>query len=622
MTTRLCCALLTLALAAGAGQARAQRFVVADGDTVWLTDTVTVLGSRLPASLPGLLRPLGVADPDEDLPARSIPELLAALPAVEVNQRQLFGTQSDLGIRGSSFEQVQVLLDGWDVGDAQTGHHNLDLPLDLSDLARLEVLRGHGSALYGANAFGGVLNVVPRTPSPRRGGELALGGGDHGTRSGRLRLESGEGVALGLHARAWLSGAWFETDGDRPGTDARNGTAALRAVGDAGWGDLELLTGYASREFGALDFYAPFPSWEETETAFAGIKLRTDLSDAVVLEQRLGGRRHRDRFVLLRDDPDVYVNVHVTRRAVAETRLRIEAGYGLAVAVGAEGLYEDIRSDGIRGGAPVSALGEHERRRVSGSFEISGRHATLLWSLGTRLDGWSVARPRLSRSAATSLDLGEGVRLRASAGTVFRLPTFTELHYEDPANRGDPDLSPEHGWSWDAGGEVRRGAWSASWEYFTRFEHDLIDWARPAADLDAPWRVMNIAVGEVRGWTQTVRLDTPRGDALFLSHTYLDRERSLPDDHLAKYGFLAPRHLLSSGAAVAAGRRLRLTSLLRFRERSDGSGHWTGDLRAVWSQGPWRFDLDVTNVFDRHYEEIPGVPLPGRMTRVVTEYSF
>lgn len=620
--TRLCCAFLALAFAAGAGDARAQRFVVADGDTVWLTDTVIILGSRLPAALPGLLRPVGVADPGEDTPARSIPDLLASLPAVEVNQRQLFGTQSDLGIRGSTFEQVQVLLDGWDVGDAQTGHHNLDLPLDLADVARLEVLRGHGSALYGANAFGGVLNVVPRAAADRRGGELALGGGGFETRLGRLRLESGAGDALGLRGKAWLSGAWLRTDGDRPGTDARNTTVSLRAAGDAGWGELELLSGYADRAFGALDFYAPFPSFEETETAFAGIKLRTDLSDAVVLEQRLGGRRHHDRFVLLRDEADVYVNEHVTRRAVAETRLRVEAGHGLAVAVGAEGLYEDIRSDGIRAGVAGPALGDHERRRVSGSFEVSGRHAPLLWSLGARLDGRSETRPRLSRSAALSLDLDDGVRLRASAGTVFRIPTLTELHYEDPANRGDPGLSPEHGWSWDAGGDVRQGAWTAGWEYFTRHERDLIDWARPADAADAPWRALNIATGEVRGWTQTYRLETPRGDAFFLGHTYIDRERSLPDDHLGKYDFLAPRHLFSSGAAVGAGRHLRLTSLLRFRERSDGAGHWTCDLRAAWFRGPWRLDLDASNVFDRRYEEVPGVPLPGRLVTVVMAFSF
>ncbi|MBU0743657.1 TonB-dependent receptor plug domain-containing protein, partial [bacterium] len=203
--------LTALVLAAGAAAAPAERFVVADGDTVWLTDPVIIVGSRVPSALPGLLRPVAAADPAADAPVRSAAELLATLPAVEVSQRQQYGTQADLSVRGSSFEQVQVLLDGWDMGDPQTGHHNLDLPLGLADVSRLEVLRGHGSALYGANAFGGVVNVVPRDPAPARGGELAFGGGDAATRHALGRLESGGGDLFGVAGRAWLSGGWFRT---------------------------------------------------------------------------------------------------------------------------------------------------------------------------------------------------------------------------------------------------------------------------------------------------------------------------------------------------------------------------------------------------------------------------
>jgi outer membrane cobalamin receptor len=614
--------LLALTLAVGAGAAEGDIFVIADGDTVWLTDPIIILGSRVPAALPGLTRPVAVTGPEAGAPVRSTAELLATLPAVDVSQRRQYGTQADLSVRGSTFEQVQVLLDGWDVGDAQTGHHALDLPLGLADVARLEVLRGHGSALYGANAFGGVVNVIPRTPSWRRGGALALGGGDFETRFARLRLESGAGEVLGLDGRAWISGGWFRTDGDREHTDAENGSVSLRAMAETGWCEVEVLSGYASRDFGALDFYAPYPSHEKTETAFTGFKLRADLSDAVVLEQRLSGRRHRDRFTLFGDDPDIYFNDHVTRRAAAETRLLVEAGYGLAVAVGVDGMYEDIRSNGIRGGVAGPALGDHERRRVSGSFELSGRHAPLRWSLGTRLDGWSIEEPRLSRSASASLDLDDGVLLRASAGTVFRVPTFTELFYVDPANVGDPDLSPEHGWSWDAGAEVRRGPWTVVWEVFVRHETDLIDWARPGDAAGDPWRVMNIAEGEVRGLTSSYHLDTPRGDVFYLHHTYLDKTRALPTDHVAKYAFLAPRHLVSAGVTVNCGRVLRLTPQARLRERSDGVGHIVTDLRAAFTVEAWSIDVTATNVFDRDYQEIPDVLMPGRLVTATLAYLF
>ncbi|MDO9695841.1 MAG: TonB-dependent receptor plug domain-containing protein, partial [Candidatus Latescibacteria bacterium] len=137
--------------AAAAVQADAG-FVIVAGDTIWLTDPVLVFGTRVPAALPAGEREVTVLDAGEAalLPVRAPAELLAAAPGVAAGQRQLYGTQADLSIRGSTFEQVRVLLSGMDVGDPQTGHHALDLPLSLSDLARLEVLSGQGSVLAGA----------------------------------------------------------------------------------------------------------------------------------------------------------------------------------------------------------------------------------------------------------------------------------------------------------------------------------------------------------------------------------------------------------------------------------------------------------------------------------------
>ena len=111
-------------------------FIVVQGDTLWLAETMNVVGSRVPAALPGLVRTVSVLT-DEDLalaPGRSAAEALQTVPGVVVSQRQQYGVQSDLTIRGSTFDQVQMLLNGFDVSDPQTGHHLMNLPVGEHDI--------------------------------------------------------------------------------------------------------------------------------------------------------------------------------------------------------------------------------------------------------------------------------------------------------------------------------------------------------------------------------------------------------------------------------------------------------------------------------------------------------
>lgn len=611
-------------VAEGVAETDSARFMIAAGDTLWLTDPVLVLGTRVPAGLPVGEREVAVLDAAQAalLPVRAPAELLAAAPGVAAGQRQLYGTQADLSIRGSTFEQVRVLLGGMDVGDPQTGHHALDLPLSLADLARLEVLCGQGSVLSGAGAFGGVVNAVPRLPAAGRGGAAAVTAGGDETRGARLRLDSGRGGALGPDAAGWLSGDWFRTDGDRPGTDAENLTVAARGTATAHGAEFDLLAGYARRDFGALDFYAPYPSQERTETVFAGLMARRPLSDRAVVEQRLYGRRHEDRFVLFRDDPARYTNDHLNRRAASETRLSCDLGAGWTAAAGLDGGYEDLDSRGVRAGAAVAALGRHDRRHVAGALELAWRRGAWRATAGVRRDAWSQQDPATTRTAALRWQVDPAVALRASAGSVLRLPTFTELYYEDPANRGDPRLEPEHGWAWDLGATVASGPWILDWSVFERHEEDLIDWVRPASAPTGPWLARNVAKGRVRGWTQSYGLTTPRGDALALHHTLFEVERSLPAGDVAKYATLVPRHLLAATATVAIDRAVTLAAQARHRSGAGGAGHVVADLRASLAWGTRTLSADLFNVFDREYQEIPGVTLPGRQAAVTCGYAF
>ncbi len=87
----------------------------------------------------------------------SVIDYLSLDPSVDLQQRAQDGVQADLSIRGATFEQSLVLVNGLRINDAQSGHHDMDIPLPMEAIARIEVLHGAGSTLYGADALGGRL---------------------------------------------------------------------------------------------------------------------------------------------------------------------------------------------------------------------------------------------------------------------------------------------------------------------------------------------------------------------------------------------------------------------------------------------------------------------------------
>lgn len=621
-------ALLAAAVAApAAGDAPASAaadsaaFVVVRGDTLWLAAPVEVLGSRVPVALPGIVRGVALLDGDElaSRPARSVAGLLQAFPAVVAGQRHHDGAQADLSIRGSTFDQVQVLLDGFDMSDPQTGHHLLDLPLGTHDVDRLEVLPGHGSAQYGSGAFGGTVNVVTRRPGERAGGEVGVLAGGDGTWG-----DWGSAVTGGDAVSARFSAERFRTDGHgfarddgttvQGGTDADLWSATGRVVGTGTAGEVDAFVGFAHRAFGALDFYAPYPSWERTRTWAGTLKVNRRVGDRLTLEPRFCFRRHEDRFVLVRTSPDAYANDHVSGRYAGELRGLVDLGGGRTLAAGVEGVYEDITSTGVRDGVRGPALGDHLRRRLSLSAEVDGHGTPLRWQVGGRVDLRSSLDPRASFTAAVSRDLGGPFAVRAGAGSIHRVPTFTDLHYADPANVGNPDLRPEHGWAWDAGVEATGGPWQASATWFERHETDLIDWARPAGGT--VWQVLNVAEGTARGVEVAAAWRGSGGHRLAAGWAWLERTTSLRPGYEAKYALLVPRHNLTCSGTAVLPAGFAATVALRYVERSGGPGAFriagAVDARLDWtSPAGWFAALTGTNLGDRRVMEVPGVVLPG-----------
>ncbi len=597
-------------------------FVILKGDTLWVAETLVVLGSRVPAALPGLVRNVNVltAEDLDRAPARSVGEMLQTVPGVVVSQRQQYGVQSDLTIRGSTFDQVQMLLNGFDVSDPQTGHHLMNLPVGIHDVARMEVLPGQGSVQYGAGAFGGTVNVVTKRPADRTGGEAGVMGGGNGTWGAYGSLDfAGGGTTAGR-----ISVDRFRTDGYDVlqddgttawgGNDADTWSTTGRLVSGEPGGELDLFGGFAQREYGALDFYAPFPSTERTTTRFVSGLYRFDAGDGFTLEPRFFYRRHEDLFILFRDDPDRYTNDHLTRKMGGELRGILDLGGQRALAASLEGVYEDIDSKGLRGGVWGDALGQHLRRRGSASLEVDDNGGAFRWQVGGRADFRNDYTPRFAGTGAVSLDLTSVLTARSSLGSVYRIPTFTDLYYRDPVNVGNPDLLPEEGWTWDVGLDLNEGPWNGHAAYFERYETNRIEWARPVGD--PIWQVLNIADGTVRGVETGAGWRHPRGHVIAAGWTWLENENDLAAGFEGKYTLLVPRHVLTAQGTAVLPLNLSMTVSGRYLEHTEGPDDFKNffvlDSRLDWKhRSGWFAGVTGTNLLDQRYEEVPGVQMPG-----------
>src|SRR6266853_2596751 len=129
-------------------------------------DTVIVTGTFEPIPLEEADRAVSAIKlgPDQKALACTVFDYLRLDPSIDVRGRAPNGIQTDVSIRGGNFGQTLVLLNGFRLNDAQSAHHNLDIPVTLESLGRMEILKGTGSSFYGSDAVGGVVNLLTQTP--------------------------------------------------------------------------------------------------------------------------------------------------------------------------------------------------------------------------------------------------------------------------------------------------------------------------------------------------------------------------------------------------------------------------------------------------------------------------
>lgn len=532
-------------------------------------------------------------------------------PWVDLQERTINDVSGDLSIRGSSFGQTLVLLNGLRMNDVQSNHHDMDLPLPTESIQRIEILRGAGSTLYGSDATAGSVNVITATPK-YSDFRLGAGVGNFGTNS-----QSGSASLLWKKFDQQIDAERDFSTGFRADRDYRSLTLFSGTGLETGLGRSLLMLGYGDKPFGADQFYGPFDSWERTKSWFAGLK--QDLGTKTEFD--FGFRRHTDKFVLFRNQPSIYENNHIDKSWQTGVRRRETISQTSALFYGAEGIHESLTSNN---------LGVHDRSRGALYVDYDVRAMRRFsFSAGVREEIFKASHGEFSPTVSAGVWLKSGLKLKGSASQAFRLPSFTELDYHDPANFGNSRLGPEKAWDYEGGllwNPNRR--LTSEITVFERRDQDIIDYvlrtcsAIPAdelpqgascsSQLPTIFHAENLQHLNFIGVETSVELQLPREGHLQIAYTALHGAQQSLNGLQTKYAFNYP---VNDGGIGWDG---RLPRNLIARTRVGVVDRYSHDPYPLWDAALARefhhvaAHLVLSNITDTQYAEIPGVVMPGR----------
>jgi outer membrane cobalamin receptor len=586
------------------------------------SETLVVLGSATPVPLAESPRSVDVLPlQGQKLAAESPQDFLRQDSSVFLEERGAGGGQADIVLRGGSFEQTLVLLNGFRINDAQTSHHNLDLPVPLEAMSSIQVLEGAGSTLHGVDALSGVVDFLTAAP-------------DHDSlylRAGGGSFESNEETLMAAATRrAWSGRATAERNfstGFMADRDYRNEDASTEIWHGSRLGITDLLFASSDRSFGANQFYGPYNSWERTKGWFASA--RQELGARTVAA--FGFRRHTDDFVLLRNDPGLYENNHIDASWQASLHHTLVLHQGALLLAGLEAEGDSIRSFNFSGGVTSFALGIHARNRGAGYLDLDWNPPNRRWnlSLGAREEIFSGgAQAVFSPELAGSLRLKAKLKLRASGGYGFRIPTYTDLFYSDPSTLGNPSLKPESAWSSDAGAD-----WAASDRvmfsvtgFYSR-QHDTIDYVRSATvpnpylpascEVDGVqqanrWCAANLNGLSFAGVESSFTWIPTKSQSIRIAWTALHGGQGALHGLQSEYIFNYPVQNIHASWSVNFGRIAALTNTVQLAQRYQQTVYPVWNVEATHDSGRLRPYLRLTNLSNTGYQEIEGVNMPSR----------
>lgn len=613
-------------------------------DTISL-DPISISASLKPISVSRTGRNIVIIKGEQflKLPVHSVDELLRYLPGVEVQSRGPMGSQSDIVIRGGTYQQVLVVLDGMRLNDPNSGHFTSYIPIAPEEIERIEIVKGASSAIYGSEAVGGIIYIITKTFSSKI---------DATKKELGLQLTGGQYGLWGINAGGYyqknktsFSGGILSNNADgqqQRGTKGyfNNNTGSF-SVSHFFNEHLQLSarTAYDKRKFSAQNFYTTFKSDTAHETV-----------ESFWNQLNLTYQKDKNKFTIdggYKQVKDEYAfNSAGAPNKNISTLIQLLSTYGhtfsnsTSITTGVQFQNKKIVSND---------RGNHVLTQLAGFVVLNETVGNFSLMPAIRVDhtenSGTYVVPQINLSYKKN-----NFQLRGSAGKTIRQADFTERYnnynktFVASGSIGNPNLEAERSFSYEAGGDLFLNVFKFSVTAFKRDQKNVIDYV-PTPYNEMPRKInlsptgsyalaKNIATVNTSGLETDIQFDKQINTSQKLSASVgLTILNSKSSDTIPSFYISSHAKFMSNFSVLYENKFFSISANGIYKKRNMRSSSAINALISpdyfllntkaeifILKNASVFFEAD--NVFNKNYSDLLGSQMPGRWLIGGIKFAF
>lgn len=591
----------------------AQTPTVKEQDTTAL-DEVIINSSRIDLPFKENSRTISIISSEDikNSASTNIADLLQQVVGLDIRRRGTSGSQADLYIRGGSFDQTLLLIDGIKMDDAQTGHHTMNAALPLEIIQRIEIIKGPAARVFGQNAFNGAINIVTKNEL-NNSVSASFQTGSFGQLNGGITVGANlENSSHIVHVDK------ISSDGYRYNTDYDNSNYFIKSIFNKRRKAIEMIATFQERKFGANGFYAresAIDQYEETQNNLIGFSTQFN-TERLTIKPRVYWKRNQDEYQYSRINPTAYRNLHLTNKIGAEVNVNYTSKAGITgLGVDMSKVHMSSNNLGDHNRFMTTLFLEHEFKLLNEKLDITPGVAVTYFS-----DFDFYAFPGIDLGYKISNQL----KVYGNIGYTYRMPTYTDLYYNDSSTVGNENLEVEEAFAQEIGLKYFSPTFSVAIAIYNRDAQNLIDFIRP--DTTTPiYTATNITDVNTKGfeWDATYHFKFNHfKQTLAVGYNFLEDDILNQNKELSRYSLNTLKHHFTTRLSTQLFKNVSQNIIFKHAERTTGDSYNVWDASVVLNLKALEFSINANNIFNVDYIEAGFVPMPPSNLLFGLRYRF